>query len=64
MDQVLAAVAIEVDSEADIRCRQKLRLADFAGPAATELGGSQIALIDNSQRIQQLTGKDSLRRQS
>ena len=51
-------VTVEIDGEPNVRGRQKLRLADLAGPAAAQFGGRQVAAIDDPQSIEQLAGEE------
>ena len=48
--QIAAAVAVVIDRIVEIMRRQKLRLAEFAGPGADHFVGRQIAAVDDLQR--------------
>ena len=65
VDEVAAAVAVEVDRVFVIGRRQELGLAEVAGPVAAHFGRRQVAAVDDAKRVDQLRpGTCSVRRQS
>src|SRR5271156_2402208 len=55
--EVATAVRVEIDGELDVVRRHELGLADFAGPGAVHFGGTQVAAVDDPERIQQFAAE-------
>src|SRR5262249_21118436 len=54
LDQVAAAVAVEVDGVLEVIGGGKLHAAEFAGPVANHVFHALVAALDDAQRIEQL----------
>src|SRR6202042_2363091 len=55
--EVAAAVGIEIDREFDVVRRHKLGLAEFTSPSTAHFGGTQVAAVDDPERIQQFAAE-------
>ena len=50
--EIAAAIGVEIDREFDVVRRHELGLADFTSPGAAHFGRTQIAAVDDPERIQ------------
>ena len=58
LDQVAAAVAVEVDRVLEIVGGGELHAAEFAGPVADHVVDGLVAALDDAQRIEQLRAEE------
>src|ERR1700722_1265152 len=55
--EVAATIGVEIDREFDVVRRHELGLADFTSPGAAHFGRTQIAAVDDPERIQQFAAE-------
>src|SRR6476469_10219870 len=53
VQEIAAAVGVEIDGIFEIGRRHELRLADLPGPGAAHFGRREIAALDDAERIHQ-----------